>query len=239
MLIDAATANAFERIARRANDVDHAFTPGAIPAFDDVSREATRRTTFDPLCAAPPNDAYFITADASGRPGYSQDGAFAVRAGALVDASGASVLGFSGGSKSAAPLRIDPVDNALGRVQHLRLEADGTLVYDRVAVDPRTMTRAPERVVVGRVALARFPAGTRLLPASGGRVAVPHGVVAHVGTPGDGSFGALALMQREGSRIDLDRSLERLEDAYLYFDALTAAHKARGSTNKTAMDLLK
>jgi len=106
-------------------------------------------------------------------------------------------------------------------------------------IDPRTGARERERVAVGRVALARFPAATKLHAVDASHVAPPPGTVALTGRPGDGSFGFVSPMRREESRIDFNRSLDRLEEAYVMFDALQAVHKAQGSTNKTAMDLLK
>jgi hypothetical protein len=148
------------------------------------------------------------------------------------------VLGYAQGAATSSPLRCDGVDVALGRVQRIRVEADGTLAYDRVSIDPRTGASENERVAVGRIALARFPAGTRTTLTMGG-VVPPSGVAPHVGKPGDGSFAPVETMRRENSRIDYDRSLDRLEEAYVSFDALQAAHKARGSFAKSAMDLLK
>jgi hypothetical protein len=46
-------------------------------------------------------------------------------------------------------------------------------------------------------------------------------------------------MRRENSRIDFNRSLDRLEEAYVVLDALQAAHTAQGRLSKSAMDLLK
>jgi hypothetical protein len=63
-------------------------------------------------------------------------------------------------------------------------------------------------------------------------------VVPHIGTARDGNFESLRPFARESSGINLDLSLQRLEDAYLALDAIRAAGKAQGSVQKTAMDLL-
>jgi flagellar basal body rod protein FlgG len=238
VLIDAAMENAFDRIARRAADVQRAFTPGAVPEFGDVGTPSSSRASLDPLSIAPPSDAYFLTLDDHGCTSYTQNGSFAVRDGLLVDAEGRAVFGFRGDSGAPTELRCDAVDVALGRVRDPRVDATGSFSYDRQAIDPRTGTRISEHVVVGQTALARFPPGTRLSP-SAGAVLPPPGVTAHVGRPGDGNFANVAPMRESNSRIDFDRSLDRLEEAYVSFDALQAVRKTRGSLGKTAMDLLK
>jgi hypothetical protein len=136
-------------------------------------------------------------------------------------------------------LRIDPVDDALGRTSNLRLDGDGSLVYERQTIDPRTGKRTQSRIVVGRLAVARFPAGSRPDTADGHSFTAPSGVAPHTGFPGDGTFEALAPMRRAQSRVDLDVSLLRLKDAYTAFDALAAAEHAKGRLEKTAMDVVK
>lgn len=239
MMINAAVENAFERIAQRAGDVERAFTPGAVPRFDDDGAQASSRISSDPLSVAPPDDAYFVTADERGRRAYTQDGSFSLRDGRLVGTHGEPILGFIRDGAPLSELHCDAVDVALGRVHGARVESDGTLVYDRAFVDPRTGLSDRQRVVVGRIALARFPAGSRLTNVAPERYLAPQGVTAHVGRPGDGAFAPVMPMRRENSRIDFDRSLDRLEEAYVAFDALQAAHKAQSASTKTAMDLLK
>jgi|HubBroStandDraft_4_1064222.scaffolds.fasta_scaffold154629_1 flagellar basal body rod protein FlgG len=240
MMVNAAAEDALERIAQRATDVQRAFTPGATSPFGDVvAEQAGSRATLDPLSVAAPPDAYFITTDERGRAVYTRDGGFALHGGTLTGADGRAILGFRSTTSATSELHVDDVDAALGRVNDLRIESDGTLAYDRAIVDPRTGARERERVAVGRVALARFPAATKLGASDANHFFAPHGVLPHVGRAGDGNFAHVAPMQRETSRIDLDRSLDRLEEAYVAFDALQAAHKAQGGVGKTAMDLLK
>ncbi len=240
MLVNAATADALEYISARAADVDRAYTPGAHPSFGDVqTARADSRPAADPLCVAPPADAYFVTTDQRGRTAYTQDGSFHAENGRLAGSNGRAILGFSSPGAPLSELQVEPVDFTLGRAQHLRIEADGALTYDRSTLDPRNGSRSRDRVVVGYVALARFPAATKLIPSDGDRVTAPAGIVPHVGRPGDGNFAVLEPMRRETSRIDIDASLDRLNEAYMAFDALQAAHKAQGSLGKTAMDLLK
>ncbi|MGC2129817.1 MAG: hypothetical protein WA629_06945 [Candidatus Aquilonibacter sp.] len=240
MMVNAATQEALDRIAQRAQDVQRAFTPGAVSQFDDVATDrATSRASLDPLSVAPPPDAYFITTDERGRAAYTRDGGFALTDGTLIGANGRPILGFTSARGATSELHLDGVDEALGRVNDVRLEPSGALVYDRTTIDPRNGARERERVVVGHVALARFPAATKLGASDANHFVAPPGTVPHVGRPGDGNFANVAPMQREESRIDFDRSLERLQEAYVAFDALAAAHKAQGGVSKTAMDLLK
>ena len=240
MMVNAATQDALDRIVQRAQDVQSAFTPGAVPHFGDVATErATSRESLDPLCIAPPADAYFVTTDERGRTVYTRDGGFAVVNGTLTGANGRPILGFTSPDAATSELHIDAVDESLGRVAGLRIESNGALTYERTAIDPHSGARERERVVVGQVALARFPAATKLGASDANHFLAPAGTLPHVGRAGDGNFAGVAPMQREQSRVDFDRSLDRLQEAYVAFDALAAAHKARGNMGKTAMDLLK
>lgn len=240
MQIDAATQRALDQIAARETDVQRAFTPGAVPRFNDVaSSGAAAQMSFDPLSVAPPEGAYFVASDERGRTTYTRDGCFALRDAMLTGADGRPVLGYRTAGGALTELRLDPIDAALERATNLRIEPDGALVYDRASVDPRSGTHLHERVVVGHLALARFPAATALQPVDASHGIAPPGVVPHVGRAGDGNFATMQPMRRETSTIDFNRSLERLHDAYLAFDALQAAHKAQGQVGKTTMDLLK
>ncbi len=240
MMVNAATEDALERITQRAADVQHAFMPGASSSFGDVVTEAAAsQATLDPLSVAAPADAYFITTDERGRTVYTRDGGFVLAGGTLAGANGSAILGFRSSAGATSELHVDDVDAALGRVNGLRIEPDGTLTYDRAVIDPRTGARERERVAVGRVALARFPAATKLAASDANHFLAPAGIPPHVGRAGDGNFARVAPMQRETSRIDFDRSLDRLEEAYVAFDAVQAAHKVQGGIGKTAMDLLK
>jgi flagellar basal body rod protein FlgG len=231
---------ALDRIAERADDVRRAFTSGAVPQRDDVATSApSSGFTLDPLSVAAPEGTYFIVSDSRGHVAYTRDGAFALRDGRLVAADGASVFGIRAPSAELTDLRLDPVDAALGRVGQPHIEPNGSLVYGRNTIDPRNGARSVQRVVVGRIALARFPAGTRLNQSDPNRSSAPPGETPVVGLAGDGSFAQLATMQRERSRVNLDESLARLDDAYLAFDALAAAEAAKGHLGKTVMDLLK
>jgi hypothetical protein len=237
MFLNAPLAAALDRIAERAADVRRAFEPGGAPLRDDVAAVHPSEPALDPLSVAVPADAYLMLEGARGRT-YTRDGSLALRDGRLVDVSGRCVLGTAARGGPLVALSIDPIDAALGRASDPRVEADGTVAYDRWSIDPRNGAREAQRVVAGRLALARFPAGTRLEPSRDG-AAAPPGVVPHVGAPGDGSFAALETMRRTGAGIDVDAGLARLKDAYVAFDALQAAEAAKGRFGKTALDLLK
>ena len=240
MFVNSGTERSLELIGARASDVYKAFTPGALPEHSDVQTDAPHsRAVLDPLSVSAPNEDYFITSDDRGRTTYTRDGAFRLVDGTLVAANGRAILGYSEDSNAPAPLRLDAVDEALGRARNLRVESDGSVAYDRRIVEPRTGFAHMQRVSIGRLALARFPAATKLAAAADGSVAAPSGVVPHVGRAADGNFGAISPMRRDESRVDLNRSLERLHDAYVAFDALQAVHKAQADTGKVAMDLLK
>lgn len=237
MFLNAPISAALERIAERASDVRRAYEPGALPARDDVAAQSASQPALDPLSVALPESAYLVARGEKGY-AYTRDGSLCVRDGRLLDAAGRPILGTNAGG-TLTEIAIDPVDAALGRAGNVRVESDGSVVYDRPSIDPRNGARAAQRVVAGRVALARFPAASKLVPARDGSLAAPPGVAPHVGAPADGSFGALQTMRRTGFGVDLDASLARLKDAYVAFDALQAAEAAKGRCGKTVMDLLK
>jgi flagellar basal body rod protein FlgG len=240
MTVDLGAARAIEHVDARAADVQRAFTPGAQPRFDDVVKEKQlARFDVDPLSVAAPDGSYFVTRNARGTTMYTRDGGFALDGDAIVGSDGAAVLGNAAGGSALAPLRVDAVDAALGRVRNLRIEADGSVVYERLSIEPRSGQAVNERVVAGRVALARFPAGSRLAAVDANHAIAPHDVVPLLGLPGDSHFGLLEPMHREESNIDVDRSLVKLDDAYIELDAIVAAQRAEYSNGKTVMGLLK
>jgi flagellar basal body rod protein FlgG len=239
MFLNSSLTGALDRIAERAADVRRAYTPGAVPSHDDVASPGIISDfTLDPLAVVAPEGCYFIGSDGGEKRIYTRDGAFSVHGGRLVNAEGQPILGLHAGSDSLADLRVDPVDEALGRVRDIAIDRDGTLAYRREYLDPRSGNRELQRVVVGTVALARFPAGTRLVPHDGG-CSAPENVAAQISTPEQKGFPPLEPLRRERGRIDVDASLVRLKEAYLAFDALQAAEAAKAHVGKTAMDLLK
>ncbi len=240
MFLNPALSAALDRIAERADDVRRAYTPGAVARNDDVAAAASSTDfTLDPLAAVAPEGSYFVIRDGQGKTSFTRDGSFSVRDGRLADAQGHPVLGARTAGGELCELAVDSIDDSLGRVRDASVERDGTFVYRRVVVDPRNAATELQRVVVGRVALARFPAGTRLETKDGSHFAAPAGVMPQTGSPADGAFAPLLTMHRERSRIDVDESIVRLKDAYLAFDALQAAEAAKAHVGKATMDLLK
>jgi hypothetical protein len=241
-VIDAATAEAFARVERRAADARAGFMAGFEPHATDVAeaRPASRAVPdAGPLNAVAPDGAYFVVTLPNGRRAYTRDGTLGVRDDRIVLPDGAAVLGVSPGSTSLAPLRVDTIERALGRVRDLHVEPDGSLVYERTTVDPRTATPRAERTCIGRVALARFPSGTAPVRVDETHLTAPQGVAPHVGLPGDGTFAPLRPHARDRGRVDPARGLERLHEAYVSLDALLAARRARVDLERTTMDLLK
>lgn len=239
MIVDS-LRRSLDEIAVRERDVMQAFTPGAAPERSDAARPASAQYTADPLSAAAPADTYFVSGEnENGRLLFTRDGGFHLQSGELVDFAGDPVLGYTQSGTHLEPLKIPPVDLHLGVATDPRIAADGSVSYARAAVDPRTGRRETSRVTIGRVALARFAPGTKLRTFDARRALAPEGMAPHIGAPGDGNFGALRPHERERSRVDVDRGLQRLQEAYLAFDALSAAGKAHGGLEKTAMDLLQ
>ena len=213
-MLNPASLGALARIADRANEILNAYTPGFRPTFGDMTdtAQAPLRTA-DPLSVGAPADAYFLVAGKDGGRRYTRDGEFAVRNGALVTERNEPVMTLDRGVP--VPLRLDPVDVALGRCADVRIEKDGTVSYTRKAIDPQNGERRLERVTAGRVALARFPAGTQPTRLDPTTYAAPGGVVPHLGLPSDGSFTALATRSRDRGMLDIDSGLARLNEAYI------------------------
>jgi hypothetical protein len=239
-VIDRSASAALERIASRERDALHGYEPGFVPESSDVARPSRPVPVADPLSVAAPPGAYFLGADAAGKIAFTRDGTFAVSGGELHGADGRPVLGFALGDRSKlAPLRVDPYDAALGRASDARVDADGTFCYTRISIDPRTGSRRSERVVVGRVAVARFPAGTQPVRVDAVHVAPPPGVKAQIGVPADGTFAALVPHARDLGAVDIIASLEKMKEAYDSYDASRMAHHAHGTIEKTTLDLVK
>jgi flagellar basal body rod protein FlgG len=241
-MVGASPVDAYERVISRAQDLRDAFRAGALPLNDDVRTVPQITASSDPLSVVPPPNAWFVTGGADGARAYERDGALSLESGVLRTAAGNVVLGYPRGDARGTvpvPLRIPDTDRALGRGADARVEADGTVAYTRAAIDPRTGARGVERVVLGRIALARFPAGTQPARLDGARVAAPHGVVPHLGTPADGTFPPLATFSRDAGTVDIAAGVARLDEAYRAFEAMGAAVKARASVQKTAVDLVK
>jgi flagellar basal body rod protein FlgG len=241
-LISAATADALNRIAARAQDVARAYTAGGFATNNDVNTARAPQFAGDPLSVCAPPNAYFVTETSNGARSFTRDGGFALERGTLRGADGAAILGYPGGDARGTlpvPLTLPANDVALGRCSNVRIESDGTVSYTRSTIDPRTTERGVERITAGRVALARFPAGTQPIRLDERRVGAPQGIPPHFGTPADGTFAGLATYARDSGTVDVDTSLAKLSEAYRAFSALAAASKARGGTDQTAMDLLK
>ena len=241
-MVGASPLDAYERVLSRAQDLRDAFRAGSVPLNDDVRTAPYVTASSDPLSIVPPPGAWLVTRGADGARAYERDGALALADGVLRTRDGAEALGYPGGDARGAvpvPLRISDTDRALGRGADARVENDGTVAYTRAAIDPRTGARGAERVVLGRIALARFPAGTQPARLGGARVAAPPGVVPHLGTPADGTFPALATFSRDAGSIDVAAGVARLDEAYRAFEAMGAVMKSRASVQKTTVDLVK
>jgi flagellar basal body rod protein FlgG len=251
MTVDASAGALFDRVAARERDAQRAFMPGALPENDDVAstddaasasnnaRADDARAVSDPLSVGLPQNAFVVAVDERGNMLYTRDGSFHLQDGTLVDASGRAVQGYRQQNAPLAPIELDRIDRGLDRVNDVRVEVDGRLTYARTVVDPRSGERVQQRVTAGRIALARFPAGTALHPLDSIHAGSTGDVVPHIGMPGDGSFGSLEPSRLTRSHIDLDASLIKLKESYLVFDALRAARQVNASTQKTATDLIK
>jgi len=231
--------DALARIEARADDLQHLFEGGFEPGDARSLRAPSALPYLDPLSVVAPDGAYFVALDARGRSSFTRDGAFSFDDGTLRGRDGSAILGSRPGGDSPVPLRADAVDLALGRVTSASIGRDGTLAYERSVVDPRSGERRTERVVVGSLALARFPAGTQPLRRDPTHVVAPPGVAPVFGRAGGDEFGALTNFARDRGRLDPLAGLERLEEAYLSFEAIRAAGFAHAGLERGALDLVK
>ena len=165
MFISASTERGLDAIASRAADVRRAFTPGAMPTHSDVATPGSAsRFSLDPMSVSAPGNDYFVTTDERGRMGYTRDGSLRLEHGVIVGSNGRPVFGMNADG-TMRELRVDPVDEALGRLNNLRVAGNGAVEYDRSVVDPRSGARESTKVTVGRLALARRH-GARSRPGS-------------------------------------------------------------------------
>jgi flagellar basal body rod protein FlgG len=239
-MLVSASLDALQRIADRANDVLSAYAPGAVARFGDVASAPRPLPATDPLSVVAPPGTWFVAQNERGERTYTRAGAFHIAAnGTLQTIDGAPVLGTTNGAATLQSLALPEPDRTLGRCDDVHVEDDGTVAYSRTTIDPRTRERTPERVVVGRVALARFPAGGAPQRIDATHFRAVAGVVPHYGAPAAGGFAPLMTHARDTGGIDLDTGLQRLSDAYVAFSALQQAYRASGESTKVAMDLLK
>ncbi len=242
-MINPGPAQALSELAARTQEMLNAYVPGYEATYHDVrsATPAPPKPALDPMSVAAPEHAYFMGLDKAAKPFYSRDGSFAVVDGTVRFADGSAVLGFPAAAPGASPqpLHVDPVDAALGRVSEAHVEADGTVAYTRTVIDPKTNKPSKERVAVGRVALARFPAGTELQRVGATQAVPAPGIVATVGRATEGSFGALATQSRDLGAVDFEAGLVQLREAFLALDAMSAGTQADARAAKIAVDLIK
>ena len=249
------------RLQETLGELDHAFTPGYRSKDNTltVGSFTQTRPTISPLAAAAPADNWFVGVDNHGRTFYSRNGDFQFKNGQLTTPNGYTVLGFptvngKAGGKTTGPndklpddtqngdleaLTADPVDVALGRVTNPHVEADGTVAYTRRIVDAKSKKGTDERVVMGKIALARFPAGTQLSSSDGVHMTPSNGVIASVGSPGKAGFSELMTHRVDRGSMDFAAGLAALRDAAERQKALQVATESGWHTSKITMDLLK
>jgi flagellar basal body rod protein FlgG len=243
-MIDGLAAKAYDEIEARVEDLKNEFRSGYQPKHGDsaLSGSTNHVSSLDPMNAVAPDKSYYVCVDAQGRRFYTRDSNLKFESGELRTSDGHAVLGFSYADEydtAPKPLVADKVDVTMRRIGNAHVDADGSVAYTRTVVDPRTGEQKTETVTVGRIALARFPAGTRLDSADGLHGTAPSGVDPTYGRPGEGEFALLAPKSRDLGGVDMVAGLSHLREAYLAFNAIQSAHGARGKTDKTAMDLIK
>ena len=119
MFLNSGLITALDRIAERAADVRRAYTPGAIPRHDDVATPALASDfTLDPLAVSRPTVRTSSQADnESARCVYARRRLRVARR-RFVGADGQPIMGVQRpGADDPTELRVDPVDESLGRVR--------------------------------------------------------------------------------------------------------------------------
>ena len=171
----------------------------------------------------------------------TRDGTFHFQDGELQLTDGSAVLGraLTGGRSDPVPLRLDAVDAAVRPPRDARIEQDGTVTFVQASIDAHSGVRREQRVALGRLALARLPAGSHSARLDATHVLAPPGVMPIIGFPMDGNFEPLRPSVRELGRVDLEAGLRRLQEAYIAVEALQAAYRGKADIEKGAMDLLK
>jgi hypothetical protein len=123
MFLNPALSAALDRISERADDVRRAFTPGTVARYDDVAMSRpSSEFTLDPLAVSASDGLYFVTRNERGDVSYTRDGSFTLRDGRLVNAEGEPIRGFAASGNELSDLRIDAVDEALGRASDPQIE---------------------------------------------------------------------------------------------------------------------
>ena len=242
-MIDGVTAQALEQLDVRTEDVRHQFDPGYVPVLDEDRDPGTRAVnSLDALHTTAPKGAFYAGIDAHGRRFYTRDGAFNLQSYHLRMADGSAVLGYPANAEPGSapqPLDIDQTDFVMNRVSDAKIGGDGTFEYTRKTVDPKTGAAKAERVVVGRLALARFPAGTRVEASEGNHVTAEASAEPTLGMPSTGDFAELLVHSDDRGGIDIQQGLAHLRDAFVAYSAIQSAKSAHGHTDKVVMDLIK
>lgn len=240
-MIDASVATLLHALETTSEDRAHAFEPGYEPINRDLAARSSR-TVVDadnPLAVVVPRDAY-IAVTGPGGTSYTRNGQLRFEDGALHAANGDAVLGWPPGAnvnQPPIPLRADPVDAALGRCREIAVAPDGTLSYARTSVDAKRGKVGVEHVVVGRIALARFPAGTRLERAAADALVPGEGIEpSALAVPNTLGFGELSIHRREVASVDVVKATVRWAEAVQAYQALA---QAQGAGIRTALDLVK
>ena len=95
MMIPAATMHTLDDIAQREAEMRAAFEPGAGATHSEIATPPSLERDLSPLSVAASGDGYFIVRDSNGGELFTEDGAFRIENGALVDRNGMPVLGYN------------------------------------------------------------------------------------------------------------------------------------------------
>lgn len=256
-MIDSVQVHFLNSFGIEGDDLQNSFTSGFIPA-DPQIRSAHARTapSLNPLSAVAPDEAFFVGTDVHGRRFYSRNGDFRLAEGRLQTENGSTVMGYAPGGTTLVPLQIDPKDVALGRAASAQIETDGSLTYTRPLINGKTGEKQSERVVVGRVALARFAAGTdvpRLIQSQqaaypvgsdsdskdGVHFTAPAGLAPTIGKPNELGFRPLQTHRVDRGNLNMALAVKKLSDEYMEYAAFKTAGDAKGKNESEVLALLK
>lgn len=255
-MIDGITVHFLDNFGIAADDIHNSFTPGFTPVRTELRGTSRSAPSLNPLSSVAPENTYFVGTDVHGRRFYSRNGDFHLVNGMLRTPNGSSVMGYASGSSKLSPLKVNPTDLALGRVTNAQVGADGSLTYERSLRDARSGVKMTDKVVVGYLAIARFPAGTELehfnetdvngiganrdtTKYDGVHLSPPTGAEPTIGKPNSIGFGPLKTHSVDRGSLDQLAAMRRLSDVYLAYNTLKAIGGAKGKNEDKVIALLK
>ncbi len=232
-MISAATSDALDRIATRASDVLAGYTSGFEPQRADAAGQpASLERSQDPLSVVAP-ERHVFPRRAGRRDALLARRRVHVRRRNAPRARRRRRLGHGARRARGAP-SANARSRSIARSGASRTSASNRT--ERSAMRARRSIRAAANAASnashsGASRSRASPRGRKASRFDATHFEAPRGVVPLVGQPSDGSFGPLRTYSRDTGRLDLLAGLQRLQEAYLSFEALARGATARGGSS--------